>query len=116
MTQYILKVAISAAIIVAIAEVSKRSTFIGALLASLPVVSVMGMLWLHMETKNSEKVAQLSLSIFWLVLPSLVLFLVLPWLLRARWSFSASLGTSLAAMVVCYGIMLAILNKLGVKL
>jgi hypothetical protein len=114
--QYIVKVVVSAALIIAVAEISKRSTFIGALLASLPLVSVMGMLWLYLDTKDTEKVARLSLNIFWLVLPSLALLVVLPFLLRAKWNFYASLGASLAAMLACYGVMLAILNKFGIKL
>ena len=116
MTQYIIKVAISAALIVAVAEISKRSTFIGAMLASLPLVSVMGMLWLYLDTKDAEKVARLSMSIFWLVLPALVLFPVMALTLRAKWNFYASLGTSLAVMLACCGAMLAVFNKLGVKL
>ena len=55
MTQYILKVAISAALIVAVSEISKRSTFIGALLASLPLVSVLGMLWLYLDTRDTAR-------------------------------------------------------------
>jgi hypothetical protein len=116
MTQYIIKVGISAALIVAVSEISKRSTFIGALLASLPLVSMMGMLWLYLDTKDAEKVARLSFSIFWLVLPSLALFVVLPFLLRAKWNFYASLGTSIAVMLGCYGVMLGVLNKFGIKL
>jgi uncharacterized membrane protein (GlpM family) len=116
MTQYILKVAISAAVIVAVAEISKRSTFIGALLASLPRVSLLGMIFLYVDTKDTEKVAQLSLSIFWLVLPSLALLVVLPFLLRAKMNFYGSLGAAFAAMLACYAVMLVVLNKWGIKL
>src|SRR5690349_12496787 len=72
MTQYIIKLLISAAIIVAVSEVSKRSSLIGGLLASLPLTSFLAMLWLYKDTKDTAKVAALSMSIFWLVLPSLV--------------------------------------------
>jgi hypothetical protein len=116
MTQYILKVAISAAVIVAVSEISKRSTFIGALLASLPLVSLLGMLFLYVDTKDTEKVARLSFSIFWLVLPSLALLIVLPFLLRAKWNFYGSLSTATAVMLACYAIMLAVLNKVGIEL
>ncbi len=116
MTQYVIKVVISAALIVAVAEISKRSSFIGALLASLPLVSLLAMIWLYIDTRDTEKVARLTTSIFWLVLPSLVLFLVLPWLLRAKWNFYASLGASVAVMLAAYGVMLAVLNKFGIKL
>lgn len=116
MTQYIIKVAISAAVIVAVAEISKRSTFIGALLASLPLVSLLGMFFLYVDTKDTEKVARLSLGIFWLVLPSLVMFPVIAFALRSKWNFYASLGVSLAVMLACYGLMLAALKKFGIKL
>jgi len=79
-------------------------------------VSLLGMLWLYIDTKDAGRVARLATSIFWLVLPSLVLFLLLPWLLRAKWNFYASLGASIAAMLVCYGLMIAALNKFGIKL
>jgi hypothetical protein len=116
MTQYIIKVLVSAVIIVAVAEISKRSTFIGALLASLPLVSLLGMVFLYLDTKDAGKVAQLSVSIFWLVLPSLALLIVLPVLLRAKMNFYASLGIAVVVMLACYGVMLAVLKKFGVKL
>lgn len=74
MTQYVVKVLITAALIVAVSEVSKRSTFLGGLLASLPLVSFLALLWLYLDTKDTAKVAALSTSIFWMVLPSLVFF------------------------------------------
>ncbi len=116
MTQYVIKVLISATLIVAVAEISKRSSFIGALLASLPLVSVLGMIWLYIDTKDTEKIARLATSIFWLVLPSLALFIVLPLLLRAKWNFYASLGASIAVMLACYGALVAVLHKFGIKL
>ena len=78
MTQYLIKIAVSVGLVVAVSEVSKRSTMFGALLASIPVVSVLAMAWMHVETGDDGKVADLSLDIFWLVIPSLALFLVLP--------------------------------------
>ena len=115
MTQYIIKTLISAVIIVAVAEISKRSSLIGALLASLPIVSLLAMLWLYLDTKDAAKVASLATGIFWLVLPSLSLFITLPMLLRAKVNFYLSLGASVVVMLACYGTMLFILKKFGVK-
>jgi hypothetical protein len=115
MTQYIIKTLISAILIVAVAEISKRSSFIGALLASLPLVSVLAMIWLYIDTKDTEKVASLATSIFWLVLPSLSLFITLPMLLRAKVNFYFSLGVSALVMLACYGAMLLVLKKFGIK-
>lgn len=114
--QYALKVAISALVIVAVAELAKRSTAAGALLASLPFTSVLAFIWLYADTRSTEQIAGLSLGIFWLVLPSLLLFLVLPWLLRSGWGFWPSLGSAMGATVAAYLLMLAILPRLGIKL
>jgi hypothetical protein len=103
MTQYIIKVALSALIIVAISEIAKRSSFLGGLLASLPIVSFMAIIWLYVETKDAEKVAKLSINIFWLVLPSLAFFQILPMLLRSKINFAASFSIATAAMLLCYG-------------
>jgi hypothetical protein len=74
------------------------------------------MVWLHIETGDDAKVADLAGSVFWLVLPSLALFLILPPLLRAGWNFWAALGTSAAVTAVLYLLQLWLLPRLGVKL
>lgn len=83
-----------------VSEVSKRSTMLGGLLASLPLASYLAMIWLWIDTRHTAKIAALSTSIFWLVLPSLVLFLLLPVLLKAKMSFFSSLAISV--MFACY--------------
>ncbi len=87
MIYYIIKVVISATLIVAISEVSKKSSLIGGILASVPLVSVLGMIWLYIDTQSSEKISQFSTSVFWLVIPSLSLFIVLPVLLKMKIHF-----------------------------
>lgn len=103
-------------LIVVISEVSKRSSFIGALLASLPVVSLLAILWLYIETRDVEKISALATSVFWLVLPSLVLFITLPILLKWQIPFYISLGLSITLTVISYGLLVVILNYYGVKL
>lgn len=116
MVYYALKVLISAVLIVAIAEIAKRSSFLGGLIASLPVVSVFAFIWLYLDTKSVERVAALSYSIFWLVLPSLSLFIALPWMLKRTENFYLSLGASIAIMLVLYGIMVLVLKRVGIEL
>ena len=116
MTQYIIKVVISAVIIVAVSEVSKRSSFLGGLLASLPLTSFLAMLWLYHDTKDGAKVAALSTSIFWLVLPSLVFFIALPALLKNGMNFYASFSVATVIMLAAYGLMLVTLGKLQMKI
>ena len=113
MWQYAAKVAISALLIVAIAEIAKRSAFWAAALASLPVTSLLAFVWLQLDTGDAEQIASLSLNIFWLVLPSLVLFLALPLLLRAGWSFWPSLALASVATAAAYAAMVWVLTRVG---
>jgi len=112
----IVKILISAILIALISEVSKRSTFFGAILASIPLVSVMAMIWLYIDTNDSLQVVQLSKSIFWLVIPSLVLFITFPIFIRLQLSFYTALSASLIAMVATYFITIAILDKFDIHL
>ena len=116
MVYYILKIVITALLIVIISEISKRSTLIGSILASIPLVSVLAMIWLYIETKDLEKISTLSTSIFWLVIPSLSLFIALPVLLKKEINFYLSLGTSILITVLCYYLIIVILGRFGIKL
>jgi hypothetical protein len=113
---YITKILITTVLVVLISEVSKRSSLLGAILASIPLVSVLAMLWLYIDTKDIEKISALSSNIFWLVLPSLVLFIALPLLLKQGFSFYLSMGISVALTIVAYALMLIILDYFGIKL
>ncbi|MGA9666975.1 MAG: hypothetical protein WBQ69_11075 [Gallionella sp.] len=113
---YLFKVLATAGLIVLAGEVIKRDHLIGgALLASLPLASLLIMVWLYLETGDPLRIAELSTGIFWLILPSLVLFLLLPVLIRSGWGFWNSLLTAVLATTLCYGVMLAILKHFGVK-
>jgi TRAP-type C4-dicarboxylate transport system permease large subunit len=116
MAYYISKVIITTLLIVLISEISKRSSFMGAVLASIPLVSVLAMIWLYVDTKDVSKISELSFSIFWLVLPSLTLFLALPLLLKQGVNFYWSMATSIGVTILCYWLMISVLNYLGVKL
>jgi hypothetical protein len=113
---YAIKIAITTILIVAISEISKRNSLAGAVLASIPLVSVLAMFWLYIDTNDSTKVSNLSSSIFWLVLPSLTLFLALPVLLRLELNFYLAIAISIGLTLFCYLAMLTVLNYFGVKL
>jgi hypothetical protein len=116
MGQYALKIALSALILVAIAEVAKRSTFWAAALASLPLTSLLAFVWLYLDTGDTQKVAALSSGIFWLVLPSLLLFVLLPLLLRSGVGFWLSLAVSSAATALAYLGTIKLLALFGIRL
>ena len=111
MGYYLVKVAISALVIVIVSELAKRSSLVGALVASLPLTSLLAFIWLYIDTGDAAKVSSLSVDIFWLVLPSLALFLVLPLLLRLGLGFWGSLMVASAATVACYGAAVFILGR-----
>ena len=116
MTYYIVKIVITTVLIVAIAEISKRSSFAGAILASIPIISVLAMTWLYVESKDVTKVTELSTSVFWLVIPSLALFLSLPVLLKQGVNFYLSLSISIMLTVACYWFMISVLNHYEIDL
>ena len=116
MTYYLVKIVVTTLLVVAISEIARRSTFMGAILASVPLVSVLAMIWLFVDTRDVERIGSLSMSIFWLVIPSLALFLTLPLFLKQGLHFYPSLGLSIGLTVGCYWIMVSVLNHFGVEL
>ncbi len=116
MAQYALKVFITAVMVVAISEVAKRSSTLGAIIASLPLTSLLAFLWLYGETGDAAKVADLARGIFWYVLPSLVLFIALPLLISNGAGFWPSLAISCALTFGAYLAMVAVLTRFGISL
>jgi len=112
---YTIKIMLSALIIVAVSEIAKRSSTLGALLASLPLTSLLAFVWLYLDTGDVKKVSSLSSDIFWLVLPSLALFLVLPLLIRMGWGFWSSLAVAALVTAACYGVMLLVFKQFSVQ-
>ncbi len=110
-----IKAAISGILVATISEVARRSPAFGALVASLPIVSVMAMVWLWQETKDAEKVAAHSEATFWFVLPSLPMFLVFPMLLRTGVQFYIALALSCVLTMILYFMMIWGLKKLGIS-
>lgn len=116
MGYYAFKVLITALLVVLVSELSKRSSFYGALLASVPLISVLAMAWLYVDTKDTARIASLSGSIFWLVLPSLALFIVLPLMLKAGVNFYFSMLAAIAVTGACYWLLVSVLARFGVEL
>ena len=115
MLQYAVKVALTAVVVVAVSEIGKRSPLWAALLASLPLTSLLAFVWLYLDTGEPDRVAALASSILWLVLPSLVLFVALPLLLRAGWNFWASLALSCAVTATAYAALAWLLARAGIE-
>lgn len=105
-----LKYAVTAAIIVAIAETARRVTWLGAALAALPLTSLLAFVWLYLDGVPSHEIAQLSVEIVWLVLASLPLFIVFAWLLRSGYAFWSALGIAVGGTAVIYLFSVAIVR------
>ena len=116
MWQYVAKVLLTAAVVVAVSEIAKRSTFWGAALASLPLTSVLAFVWLYWETGDTQRVATLSTGILWLVLPSLLLFVALAYLLKSGWGFWSGLGVSCVLTAAAYLGTVWLLERFGIHI
>ncbi len=114
--QYFIKIIISAFVITLVSEIAKRFTFFAAIAASLPLTSILAMIWLYNDTKDVQKVIDLSYGIFWAVLPSLLFFVALPTLLKMGLKFTSAMIVSAAIMFIGYSIYALLLNKFGIKI
>jgi len=114
MTYYLLKIVVTTVLVVLVSEVAKRSSLAGAILASIPLVSVLAMFWLYLETGNTARVGTLSLDVFWLVLPSLTLFVSLPLFLKHGLGFYFSMGFSMLLTAGCYLLILFFLDRYSI--
>lgn len=116
MLLFLTKAAVSGLQVALISTVARRYPGWGGLVASMPLVSVLAMLWLYGETREPEKVAALAMSAFWFFLPSMPMFLIIPFMIRAGWSFGATMVTALVVTIALYAGMNWLAPKLGIAL
>jgi hypothetical protein len=113
---YLIKIVLSALIIAGVSELGKKFAPVAAILASLPLVSILAIIWLYNDTKDPQKIIDLSTGIFWAVLPSLIFFLILPLLLKNGLKFTTAMIISTFIMFIAYSIYIAVLAKFGIKI
>ena len=116
MLYLLIKAAASGLIVAVVSETARRSPGLGALIVSLPLVSILGMIWLWRDTADPERLAAHAGATFWYVLPSLPMFLLLPALLRRGVGFWPALGAGCLLTVALYGAMVVIGPRLGLRL
>ncbi len=112
---FLIRLVLSAALIAIIALIARKSPGLGGLIASLPLVSTLGMVWLWVDTRNAESVANYAQSAFWYFLPSIPMFLLIPFMLRSGVNFWVSMSAGIVLTLVLYLVMNAVLNHAGVK-
>lgn len=114
MLQLILKTAITVGVILGVSELGKRFSAAAAILAALPLTSILAMIWLYVDTRDTARISQLSTGIFWMVLPTLLFFIILPLLLKWNIPFGWAMAISSAAMVAFYWLYVAVLRGFGI--
>lgn len=116
MSYFAVKAILSGLLIAAISEIARRSPGFAALVASLPLVSILGMVWLWRDTGDTARLAAHAEATFWYVLPSLPMFLLVPWLLRSGTGFWPSLGLGCALTVTLYLLLLWLAPRFNLPL
>ena len=108
---FFLKTIVSAIIIVAVSEIAKKYTWTAAIIVSLPLTSLLAFIWLYWDTKDYQKVIELSYSTLVMSIPSVVFFIVLPILLKFKQNFVFSLIVSIISTAIAYAIFMFIIKK-----
>ena len=114
--RFTIKVVLSAFIIAGVSEIGKRFQFLAAILASLPLTSILAMTWLYHDTGDIQKVVQLSFGILWALLPSLIFFIIFPAFLKSGMRFGKAMILSCCFMSLTYGLYVFVLKKLGIQI
>ena len=111
----ILKTLISAIIIVVVSEIAKRYTWTAAIIVSLPLTSLLAFVWLYWDTKDTQKVIELSYSTIVMSLPSFIFFIILPILLKLKQNFILSLVISVISTAIAYAIFMFFIKKFNIN-
>ena len=115
MTWIITKYFLTAAMVVLISEIAKRSDKLGGFIAALPLVTLLTLTWLYIEDQSEEKIANYAYYTFWYVIPTLPMFLLFPYLLP-KLGFWMTMGISIAVTVICFGLFALLMKNFGVQL
>lgn len=116
MVYLIIKALLSGVIVAAVAEIAKRWPGLGGLVASLPLVSVLGMMWLWRDTRDPVRMAAHATGTFWFVIPSLPMFLLIPALLKRGIGFWPALAAGCVLTMALYALMVWIGPRFGLRL
>ena len=115
MTWLVTKYLVTAGIVVVVSEAAKRSDRVGGFIAALPLVTVLTLIWLHVERQPESKVASHAWYTFWYVVPTLPMFLAFPYLLP-RLGFWPTMLMSVVITIVCFGLFALSVRRFGIQL
>jgi hypothetical protein len=112
----VVKLFVTAFVILFVTKIQVVSDRLSALLIALPLTSLIAMVWMQVEKQESQRIANHAEGTFWFVLPTLPMFLVLPWMLRAGWGFWPALGLNVLLTVGCFWLTVWVLRGFGMDL
>ena len=112
---FLLKVLISSLVIASVSEIAKRNTFAAALFASLPFTSLLALVWLYYDTHDTGKIIELCHGIFWMVIPSLAFFVLLPVILKSGVKFWWAIGIASVATFIVYSVFIFFIRSIGIN-
>jgi len=113
MIYFLIKTLITAVVVVIVAEIAKLSSLLAGLIVSIPLTTFLAMIWLYWETKDTQKIIDLSNSTLLMVIPSLTFFIFLPLLLKFNLSFIISMTSAVTLTAICYWLFVSLLGKFG---
>lgn len=115
MTWLITKYLLTAAVVVVVSELAKRSDRLGGFVAALPIVTILVLIWLYVEGQPQQKIANHAWYTFWYVIPTLPMFIFFPFV-YPKLGFWTTLIASMVLTVVCFFIFAVVLRRFGINL
>jgi len=112
----ILKGLLSGAIVVTVSELAKKNNTVASIVHSLPLISLLALIWLYADTRDATLIGRHAYGTFWFVLPTLPMFLIMPWLIGKTGGFWPALGTGVLLTIVLYLVTMRLLKVAGVNL
>lgn len=116
MTYLIIKALLSGVIIAVVSEIAKRNNAAASIIHSLPIMSLLALMWLYTETKDAGLIGRHAYGTFWFVLPTLPMFLLMPWLIKQLGGFWPALGVGILLSIGLYAVTMRLLKIAGANL
>ncbi len=114
--QFLIKIKLSGLIIAGVSELAKKNTAIAAIVIALPIMTILSMIWIYMDTKDLAKISVFSYNILLAVIPTLLFFILIPLFIKLFNNFFLSLALSSVIMIIVFLIYAFVLSKFGIKL
>lgn len=116
MTFYLLKLFLSAGVIATVTEIAKRNNTAASIIHSLPLTSLLAFIWLYVETKDSSLIGRHAFGTFWFVLPTLPMFIMMPWLIKKLGGFWPALCAGIVITIILYALTMRLLKAANINL